>query len=669
MSGIFNNFPSSQTDVFICCSDEDKRYVKTLKKYFRASKLHIWDETMVSPGLITLHEIKQALQSAKVVILLSSVDLFNNENFIKYIQVQVTNAALQKKITLIHVILRPCVLENEDLAKFQSINLPSQPLVKMNLSEQEEIWIKVAKLVNETTKMDDPTFEYLLDQSEMLEKATNYFLRCRYMKTKELRKQILLRLPGNLIQEIDAFPITSQDNCNEDFEEVFNLVNICSSDPNGLEKLAYALYQSEHASLSWQQLDRYLRKSGEKLVTYTRLQELYNILKPVQWLDHLLGRAYRDSVPENWETLHNYDVPDKLRLVIEDLVKIPFQNDNTFPILEFVQRLAYFARDRPDKPLHDSLRKWIMDRLNDLGLTESQQIALREKAKKRRPYAAFYLLLTLDSASEVTFYTQAWLFDDENCIINNVNLDLPDVPCLLSDVPGLLEDLLKRCEDCLQDEMENLIVEFFLPLELLSYPVDQYAIAGLKTSQSISLYHQVVVRSLDRVQNWKKSHTWKNKWKLFIDCKHDEQLLNQNKNMMFVCHEEYYNGPEAFSAMLQGSSIACLALTFVPSNSPFQNDDILLAILEAGVPIALWPREQSNYPKALHQLLTELVSQHSVFQLPDLVKQQRYEALTSGNKQQHQGHHLTLLWDDPNRLPPSIMTTRQLVMPSTGRGA
>ncbi|BCL80989.1 toll/interleukin-1 receptor domain-containing protein [Ktedonobacteria bacterium brp13] len=663
---------SSRADIFICCSNSDKKYLKKLKTflkmYRRKDTLNIWDNLSMQPGLVFEQEIEQALQSAKVAVLLISNDFFANDTIIEHILPQVITAGLNKNITIINVILRPCDFGYTELAQFHPANDPTRPLINMRPAEQEECWTTTAKSIRDrVAEQTGTTFERLFGQPETLTTSAHLFFACRYMQNKNSREQVLGRLPTEMIQEIEAFRNTTQDGDSIDFKEMLNLVKICSSYPDGLEKLAYALYQSERASQAWKELDKYLCKSGKKLVTYTRWQELYEILKPVQWPDHLLRRAYRESVPENWEILHDHDVHDKIQPILEDLTRIPFQNNGTFPILEFVLRLAAIAEDRQEGLLHDTLITWHLERCGDLGLTENQRKALHEKASQRQQPSPLYLILMLDEISSTTFNVRCWLLDEKNIPIQNTAIEIPDEPYLLEEIPDLFEDLLERCENHLLDDMENLVIEFVLPLQLLSYPVDQYAIRGLTNLQSIGLNHQVVVRSLERMRRKKRQTRWINKWELLLDCMKDEQALSKNNSATFVYQEESYKGQEAFTALLQGSSIACLVLPCVPSTTSSQANGVLTAVLEAGVPIALWPREQTDYPEALHEWLTQLVLQHPLSQLPALVKQQRHEAIASGNKQQHQGHHLTRLWDDPNRLPQS----RQLAAPSpsASRGA
>jgi hypothetical protein len=113
----------------------------------------------------------------------------------------VFEAANQKNITIISVILRPCDFESTKLAQFQPINHPSQPVAAMAPSKREEIWTKVAKQVRKiVVEQAEITFEYLVDQPEILKTVAHYFLQCRYMKDKRLREHVLCRLPIEVIQ-------------------------------------------------------------------------------------------------------------------------------------------------------------------------------------------------------------------------------------------------------------------------------------------------------------------------------------------------------------------------------------------------------------------------------------------------------------------------------------
>ncbi|WP_019629533.1 trypsin-like peptidase domain-containing protein [Actinomadura atramentaria] len=82
----------------------------------------------------------------------------------------------------------------------------------------------------------------------------------------------------------------------------------------------------------------------------------------------------------------------------------------------------------------------------------------------------------------------------------------------------------------------------------------------------------------------------------------------------------------------------------------------LRAALRNGVPVMLWPRATCGEPShdacagrsRLDDLVPRVAAEHP-HRLPALAKSLRQEALTASGP--HCGHALTLLWDDPSRLP------------------
>ncbi len=53
------------------------------------------------------------------------------------------------------VIIRPCAFKRTNLAQFQAVNDPSQPLSKMQKYKREEVWTKIAELVEAVMNADN----------------------------------------------------------------------------------------------------------------------------------------------------------------------------------------------------------------------------------------------------------------------------------------------------------------------------------------------------------------------------------------------------------------------------------------------------------------------------------------------------------------------------------
>lgn len=73
----------------------------------------------------------------------------------------------------------------------------------------------------------------------------------------------------------------------------------------------------------------------------------------------------------------------------------------------------------------------------------------------------------------------------------------------------------------------------------------------------------------------------------------------------------------------------------------------LNALLYSGVPVVAWSRAG---PGPAAAALSALFDQAPLGSLPDRVRRARLEAADDD----HPGRHLTLLWDDPDRLPPDL---------------
>lgn len=74
------------------------------------------------------------------------------------------------------------------------------------------------------------------------------------------------------------------------------------------------------------------------------------------------------------------------------------------------------------------------------------------------------------------------------------------------------------------------------------------------------------------------------------------------------------------------------------------------------MPVTLWLRN-NDFQNINCELELDKLLICKMNELPEKVKQQRLKAFPEANKQEHIGHHLALLWEDPYLLPPQIEYT------------
>jgi len=145
------DFKSNRTKAFISYSHKDSKFLTELQAhlgYFvRDRRIDFWDDTKITPGSKWREEIRAAIESAKVAVLLVSADFLNSEFIAKNELPPLLAAAEHEGATILPVIIRPCVFTSTNLKQFQAVNDPSEPLSKMKKYRREEEWTKIAKLV------------------------------------------------------------------------------------------------------------------------------------------------------------------------------------------------------------------------------------------------------------------------------------------------------------------------------------------------------------------------------------------------------------------------------------------------------------------------------------------------------------------------------------------
>jgi hypothetical protein len=141
--------PSTRPKVFISYSHADKKWLERLKRHLkplvREGYLDCWDDTHIRPGDDWQKEIRTALDTAQVAVLLISADFFASDFIDETELPPLLIAAQAKGVRVLPVILSASRFARDpNLARFQAVNSPHQPLNKMPEGEQEEVLERVA---------------------------------------------------------------------------------------------------------------------------------------------------------------------------------------------------------------------------------------------------------------------------------------------------------------------------------------------------------------------------------------------------------------------------------------------------------------------------------------------------------------------------------------------
>jgi len=138
--------------VFISYSHADRvfldRIIVHLRPLERQNLIDFWSDTKIKPGDRWKKEIRKALDEARTAILLISADFLASEFIVTNELPPLLAAAEREGTQIIPVIAKPSRFVRDDsLSGFQAINDPREPLINMAEGEREEVYARLAEIV------------------------------------------------------------------------------------------------------------------------------------------------------------------------------------------------------------------------------------------------------------------------------------------------------------------------------------------------------------------------------------------------------------------------------------------------------------------------------------------------------------------------------------------
>src|ERR1051326_6886904 len=107
--------PPDHPWIFISYNHKDKQHLDRLKiflrPYERDGKIRVWDDSQIQVGKKWRAEIRKAINSANIAILLVSADFLHSEFIANEELPLLLDAANQRGATILSVILSPCAFQ------------------------------------------------------------------------------------------------------------------------------------------------------------------------------------------------------------------------------------------------------------------------------------------------------------------------------------------------------------------------------------------------------------------------------------------------------------------------------------------------------------------------------------------------------------------------------
>jgi len=145
---------TQRNQLFISYSHHDRRWLDRLQIHLRPlvrdAAVDLWDDTKIQPGAQWHDEIARALSRARIAILLVSADFLASDYVAQYELPSLLESARDDGAVILPVIVSASgYTRTKDLASFQAVNDPKQPLNSLPEPEQEAVFAKVAESVEQ----------------------------------------------------------------------------------------------------------------------------------------------------------------------------------------------------------------------------------------------------------------------------------------------------------------------------------------------------------------------------------------------------------------------------------------------------------------------------------------------------------------------------------------
>jgi vWA-MoxR associated protein C-terminal domain/Effector-associated domain 10 len=360
-----------------------------------------------------------------------------------------------------------------------------------------------------------------------------------------------------------------------------------------------------------------------------------------------IQQAYQDSLPPDagvWGLAGN-DLTQILQ-TLEQFRKVPEFLDH----LSHDENVPLQVRDRIAKYLASKKYLGTQNNTSEEDYFSEQQVQLKS-----------YLIATLVPCDGDKFLLNAWLIIDDSVrdlskfqSLLDQNEQQTGTLCKLPQVSTELNKFIKKALRYLRGKRYSLIIEFFLPSDLMCMEIDRWKITDpIADEITLGIKYPIRLRSLERL-NLDYLDSYLSQWYEYWD-KVRNILHNEPTQELF----EPLEAIESFNwKVLRSNLKERIGLKVTCPHPQSIRKDLFRAILQATTPIAIWIRNDiPNLDRVT--AIDEILTFKPLCHLCESVKLTREEA--DAQTEEHLGHHLALLWENPYRLTPDIMV--ELIAP------
>ncbi|MFG1716039.1 hypothetical protein [Micromonospora sp. NPDC049203] len=218
-----------------------------------------------------------------------------------------------------------------------------------------------------------------------------------------------------------------------------------------------------------------------------------------------------------------------------------------------------------------------------------------------------------------------------------------------ADLEATVEWIVHQMEIEWSDRRADVAVELVLPVELLNEDVAWWrkeAASAHLEQKVLAMDYPVVVRSLDRLRQPEWHRAWRRRWEhLQAEPAHSRLFRSRPDGTAYFTRLE-----AELTADLSWSTLLLSSAPATPPENRFGFKEVMTA-LRAGLPVIVWHRTRPSDTEFWEEI-RDMTADGRIARLPVHARRARLDALAlEPHTDRHNGRHLVVLWDDPDRTP------------------
>ncbi|CAL9646239.1 effector-associated domain 2-containing protein [Streptomyces sp. enrichment culture] len=221
-------------------------------------------------------------------------------------------------------------------------------------------------------------------------------------------------------------------------------------------------------------------------------------------------------------------------------------------------------------------------------------------------------------------------------------------PVLRGQVPGAVADLLTRMASLWHTRSEEVVLEFFLPTELLNEPVEWWdrdpSLAY--PNPLFSKYPDIVVHSLERLQRKDAFQVWRHRWARWKDAA-------DSGDSVHWCDREGRAAPEHLRRLDAAIGARKDVMAMVLSEPPAAGNTAGLGEVRVGIDLGIpvFIHHRDSVSDQFRSMVRDGLTEGGLAGFPSHARQWKSDSATREKSSAHDpAQHLCVVWDDPEHL-------------------